>query len=116
MAPVQGDAHRKHHGHDFAPGERTGKLARINDVVTRLSLMVMRVILMMMMVMTNVPVSDLMALPTAPEAHKLGHQQVQADQSNQRIAHAFELVRPGIDLKPGASQRDEQHTDEYNRR
>ena len=40
------------------------------------------------------------AAPVAPELQKLRRQQIEADYSDHRIAHAFELVRPGIDLKP----------------
>ena len=37
---------------------------------------------------------------TAKEPIELRRQQIKTDESDQRIAHAFELVRPGIDLKP----------------
>ena len=40
------------------------------------------------------------AVPVAPELEELRRQQIEADQSDQGIAYAFELVRPGIDLKP----------------
>ena len=59
---------------------------------------------------------DLSALPPAPEAPELGDEQVQANQSNQRVTCAFKPVRPSIDLKPGGTQRDEKHADEDNRR
>ena len=42
------DADREHHGEDLAPGERAGKLARIDDVMAGLAF---RVTMTMMMVM-----------------------------------------------------------------
>ena len=38
----------------------------------------------------------------APQTHALRRQKIKTDQSDHRIAHAFELVRPGIDLSPVA--------------
>ena len=38
--------------------------------------------------------------PAAPELEELRRQQIDTDQSNQGVTHAFELVRPRVDLKP----------------
>ena len=98
---------------------------RASTIWSQASAVMMGVIVVGMIVMVSVvsralrgsPNPGLLgAQPSAPEAPELGDQQIQADQSNQRVAHAFELVRPGIDLKPGAAHCDEQHTDEHNRR
>ena len=40
------------------------------------------------------------AAPVAPQSQKLRGQQIETDHSDHRIAHAFELVRPSVDLKP----------------
>ena len=38
--------------------------------------------------------------PIAKEPIELRRQQIKTHESDQRVAHAFELVRPSIDLKP----------------
>ena len=43
------DADREHHGHDLSPGERPGKLPRVDDVIARLAL---RMVMSVMMVVT----------------------------------------------------------------
>ena len=55
------------------------------------------------------------AAPVAPELQKLRRQQIEADYSDHRIAHAFELVRPGIDLKSRSVEPKQKQADERNR-
>ena len=52
----------------------------------------------------------------APQTHALRRQKIKTDQSDHRIAHAFELVRPGIDLQPCRVESDQQDADEEDRR
>ena len=46
------------------------------------------------------------------ELQELRRQQIEADQRDHRVAHAFELVRPGIDLKPRGVEPKQQHADQ----
>jgi hypothetical protein len=50
--------------------------------------------------------------PPAPETGKLGRQQPDADHRDQGVAHALQLVRPGIDLEPRCMERKDEHADE----
>ena len=57
------DADREHHGHDLPPGERPGKLPRVDDVVARLARrMVMAVIVMVMVVMVMIVMAMIMIM------------------------------------------------------
>src|SRR6185503_12854398 len=102
------DADREHHGEDLAPGERPGELARIDDMTAGLALFMIMAMMVMMVVLAVRMIVPGMArmrfgrtpsLPAPEDGDELRRQQPSADQRNQRVAHHFELVRPGIDLE-----------------
>jgi hypothetical protein len=112
----------KHHGEDLSPGEWAGKLARIDDVMAGLTL---RTVMMMVFVVVTIIGTPMMVvavfavvvivlgsgamsylrccrtriLQRWKMAMILGGQQPSTNQCDERVAHRFKQVRPGIDLK-----------------
>jgi hypothetical protein len=55
------------------------------------------------------------SLPAAPNALGLARQEIKSHKGDHRVADAFELIRPGIDLESGGAKRDQEHADEDDR-
>jgi len=88
-------------------------------MVISMAMMVMMVVLAVRMIvpgMARVRFDRTPSLPAPEDGDELRRQQPSADQRNQRVAHHFELIRPGIDLEARGIQRKCQDADERDRR
>ncbi len=104
------DAHRKNDSGDLTPRHGACDVARIDDVIAGFAKAMIVAMVMAVMVMV-VGVRPLPWRPPPPQPNDLVDEQIQADERDERVARALQLVHPGGDLKPRGVERHEEDAD-----